>query len=107
MAKRPQKTRKSQIDLNELVLVTFAEDSEQAKEYEALLKTNDIPSLVKQQNGSQGDGADKFAIMVPEEFLDEAHVIIESQDAYDDFYDLALEDNEADDFDEDFFDDEF
>jgi len=107
MAKRSHKTRKSRINLNELVLVAFAEDSEQAKEYEALLKTNDIPALVKPQNGLQEDVIDKFAIMVPEEFLDEAHVIIESQDAYDDFYDLALEDSEADDFGEDFFDDEF
>ena len=34
--------------------------------------------------------------MVPEDYLDEAHVIIESQGAYDDFYDFALEDDEDD-----------
>jgi hypothetical protein len=45
--------------------------------------------------------------MVPEEFLDEAHVVIESQDAYDDFYDLALEDTDANEFDSDIFDEEF
>jgi len=45
--------------------------------------------------------------MVPEEFLDEAHVVIESQDAYDDFYDLALEDEEETDFDSDLFEEDF
>jgi hypothetical protein len=48
----------------------------------------------------------RYAIMVPEECADEATVIIESQDAYDDFYDFALEDDK-DDFDVDFFDDEY
>ena len=42
--------------------------------------------------------------MVPEDFLDEAHVIIESQNAYDDFYDFAIEDE---DFASDLFEDEF
>jgi hypothetical protein len=44
--------------------------------------------------------------MVPEDFLDEAHVIIESQHAYDDFYDYALEEDDGD-FDDDFFEDDF
>jgi len=44
--------------------------------------------------------------MVAEEFLDEAHVIIESQQAYDDFYDFAIEEDEGD-FDDDFFEDEY
>jgi len=35
-------------------------------------------------------------------------VVIESQDAYDDFYDFALEEDETDDdFDSDLFEDEF
>ena len=44
--------------------------------------------------------------MVPEDFLDEAHVVIESQDAYDDFYDFAMEDEDDLDFDADLLDDE-
>jgi hypothetical protein len=46
--------------------------------------------------------------MVPEEFLDEAHVVIESQDAYDDFYDFSLDDEEdsSDDFDPDVFEED-
>ena len=48
-----------------------------------------------------------IAVMVPEDSLDEAHVVIESQDAYDDFYDFALEEEIDDDFDSDLFEDDF
>lgn len=106
MAKRAPKTQKSQTKLKEFVAVTFAEDLEQAKDYETLLKNNDIPAVIKKQN--QDSTNDKsIAVMVPEEFLDEAHVIIESQDAYDDFYDLAAEDEDYSDLNSDLFDDEF
>lgn len=106
MAKRTPKTRKSPTpaNLKELVTVTFVEDAEQAKDYETLLKTNDIPATIKEQN-DESNGCKSIAVMVPEEFLDEAHVVIESQDAYDDFYDLALEEN--DDFGDDLLDEEF
>jgi hypothetical protein len=106
MPKRPKKTQKSQAQLQDFVAVTIIEDLEQAKERELLLKNNDIPAIVKPQDGDEGDTAG-FAVMVPEEFLDEAHVVIESQDAYDDFYDFALEDEDESGFDSDFFEDEF
>ena len=106
MARRPKKTQKSQAKLQDFVIVTFAEDLEQAKEREALLRNNDIPAIVRQQEEESPD-AKGIAIMVPEEFLDEAHVVIESQDAYDDFYDLALDDEEEADFDSDLFEDDF
>ena len=106
MARRPKKTQKSQAKLQDFVIVTFAEDLEQAKEREALLRNNDIPAIVRQQDEESPD-AKGIAIMVPEEFLDEAHVVIESQDAYDDFYDLALEDEEEADFDSDLFEYDF
>lgn len=44
--------------------------------------------------------------MVPEEYLDEAHVVIEAQDAYDDFYDLTMDDEDGSDFDSDLLEDE-
>ena len=104
MAKRSQKSQKSQPDVQELVVVTFAEGLEQAKDYEAMLKNNDIPAMIKEQH-EQSTDTKSIAVMVPEDFLDEAHVVIESQDAYDDFYDSALE--EDDDFDSDFLDEDF
>ena len=103
MAKRPKKTQKSPAKLQDFVVVAFAEDWEQAKDREALLRNSNIPAVVKQQD-EEATNTKGIAIMVPEEFLDEAHVVIESQDAYDDFYDLALED-EAD-FDSDLFEDD-
>lgn len=106
MAKRPKKTQKTQAKVQDLVVVAFVEDIEQAKDREALLRSNDIPAIIRQQDEDSTD-TKGIAIMVPEEFLDEAHVVIESQDAYDDFYDLALDDEDDADFDSDLFEDDF
>ncbi|MHC4061105.1 MAG: hypothetical protein ACYSUC_03805 [Planctomycetota bacterium] len=106
MAKRSRKTQKSQTELQELVMVGFIEDFEQAKDHETLLKNNDIPAAIRPQD-EESTGKSGFAVMVPEEFLDEAHVIIESQDAYDDFYDFALEDEDDADFESDLYEEDF
>jgi len=106
MAKRPKKAQKSETKLQDLVIVTFANDLEQAKDYKTLLKNNNIPAITREQDEGSTD-VKGIAIMVPEDFLDEAHVVIESQDAYDDFYDFALEDEGEDDFDSDLFEDDF
>jgi hypothetical protein len=101
MAKRARKSQKSETKLQEFVVVTFTNNLEQAQEYEALLKTDNIPVTIKEQNSMSSNESKDFAVMVPEEFLDEAYVIIESQDAYDDFYDFALEnERDNDDFDD-------
>ena len=107
MVKRVKKRKKTQTETQELVVVTFAEDMEQAKDYEVLLKSNDIPTMIKEQNSDDADNR-CIAIMVPEDCLDEAHVIIESQSAYDDFYDFAIEDEyeNDDDFEDGFFEDD-
>ncbi|MBN1392505.1 MAG: hypothetical protein JW947_06860 [Sedimentisphaerales bacterium] len=106
MAKRTHKSQKSRTNMPELVVVTFAENMEQAKEYETLLESSGIPATIKEQ-GEEVDETKGIAIMVPEDYLDEAHVVIESQDAYDDFYDFALEDEDEGDFDGELFEDEF
>ncbi len=103
MEKRSKKQHKSQAKLKEFVVVTLVEDLEQAKEYETLLKINDIPAIIKEQT-DQSMATKGIAVMVPEDFLDEAHVVIESQDAYDDFYDFT---SEEDDFDDSVFEDDF
>jgi len=107
MAKRSKKNQNSQAKVKDFVVVTFVEDMELARDYETLLKTNDIPAVINEQI-EQTTSAKVIAVMVPEDFLDEAHVIIESQDAYDDFYDFALEDEDEDeeDFDADIFEDD-
>ena len=105
MPKRPEKAQKSQAKLQGFVIVTITEDLEQAKNYETLLKANNIPTIIKEQAESQPADIKGIAIMVPEDFLDEAHVVIKSQDAYDDFYNFTSEDDY--DFDSDLFEDDF
>jgi hypothetical protein len=106
MAKRSKKGHRSQAKLQGYVVVVFADDLDQAREFKSLLEINDVSAVIDEQKESTL-GAKEIAVMVPEDFLDEAHVIIESQQAYDDFYDYALEDEHSGDFDDDLFDDEF
>jgi hypothetical protein len=106
MKRRVDKNGKSQTKLKDMVVVAVVDDVEQAREYETLLRLNDIPAVVKEQVDPSGNKTG-IALLVPEDCLDEAHVVIESQDAYDDFYDFALDEDEDTDFDTDEFDDEF
>ena len=106
MAKRSKKGQKSQAKLEGYVVVAFAEDMEQATEYKTILKANEISATITEPEAHE-IGSKEIAVMVPEEFLDEAHVIIESQHAYDDFYDFALDDEGEGGYDDDFFEDEF
>ena len=106
MAKRSKKPQKSEVNLEGYVVVAFAEDMDQAKEYKSLLETSDIPAVIREQS-DHVIGSPEIAVMVSEEYLDEAHVVIESQHAYDDFYDFALEEGDESDFDGDFLDDDF
>jgi hypothetical protein len=105
MAKRSKKDQKSQANLQGFVVVAFAKDWDQARDYQTLLRVNDIPAVINADDEHTISGKE-IAVMVPEDFLDEAHVIIESQDAYDDFYDFAMEEGEEADFGADFFDDD-
>lgn len=106
MAKRSKKGQRAQANLQGYVVVTFAEDLEQAREYKTLLEVNDVSAIISEPQG-ESLGSKEIAVMVPEDYLDEAHVIIESQHAYDDFYDYAMEDGGDGDFDDEFFEDDF
>ena len=107
MAKQSRKTQKLQTDSKDFTVVAFAETIEQAKDYESLLKANEIPATIKEQTEESTD-RNSFTVVVPEDCVDEALVIIESQDAYDDFYDLtAEEEDDFDAFDDELFDDVF
>ncbi len=103
MARRSKKDSRSQAKLQGYVVVTFADDSDEARDYESLLKASDIPVAIE-EHFDESLGANEIAIMVPDEFLDEAHVIIESQNGYDEFYDLSDDDDEfgGDYLDEDY-----
>ncbi len=104
MNKRSRKTHKSSSRLAELVVVASAESMDEAKDFETLLKNNDIPAIIKRHHDELTEGK-RFFVMVPEEMADEAHVIIESQDSYDDFYDSEMDDTDDDDLEGDIFED--
>jgi hypothetical protein len=89
------------------VIVTVMEDMGKAKDCKDLLQENDIPALIREQEGASGETC--IAVLVPEEHLDEAHVIVESQDTYDDFYDLGKEeeDEDEDEYEDRVADDEY
>ena len=106
MQKRSKKNSKAQAKVRDFVTVTIVEDLGQAREYETLLKVNDIPAVVREQL-DPSTNTKGIAVMVPEDCLDEAHVVIESQDAYDDFYDFGVEEEDTDeDFESDTFGEE-
>lgn len=109
MGRRSKKAHKAQVNLEGYVVVVFAEDTGQAMEYKQLLDSSDIPAVINEYEEPAPGGLDtrEIAVMVPEEYLDEAHVVIESQQAYDDFYDFAMDDEGDEDFDADFFDEEY
>ena len=87
-------------NLPHLETVAHAESVQQAREYENLLKVNDIPVFIKEHSDDNQDG---IAVMVPEPFFDEALVIIESEKGYNDFY--YINDDDDDSADDDFLDD--
>jgi hypothetical protein len=105
MRRRTHKKADSRTKVNDYVVAVFVEDEDLAKDFESLLHASEIPVKIVENEATEAQNAG-FSVMVPEEYLDEAHVIIESQDAYDDFYDSNFED-EMDDFDEDFLDEDY
>ena len=105
MSKRSKKGQKSHAKLEGYVVVAFSEDMDQAREYKTLLESNDIPATIVEQD-EHAVGSKEIAVMVSEEFLDEAHVIIESQHTYDDFYDFSMEEEDEIDFEGDYFDED-
>jgi hypothetical protein len=105
MNKRPRKGHKGGTRVNEYVVVALVDDMEQAREYETLLRLNDIPAVIKEQLDGGADNK-AVAILVPEDCLDEAHVVIEAQDAYDDLCDYAMDEEEDFNFDGDLLDDD-
>ena len=97
MANSKKNSQSSGTALKELVTVAFAEDAELAAQYKQLLNDNDIPAAVKSKP-DQDAPFQGIAVMVPEDYLDEAHVIIEAQSSIGDFYDLAFDDDNYDYF---------
>jgi hypothetical protein len=105
MAKRSKKMQKSETKLKDFVIVTYAQDVEQARDFETLLKNNGIPVSTREEDEEAEEHG--FAIMVPEDLLDEAHIVVESQDVYDDVFELSMGDEDGYDCEDDYYDDNF
>ena len=83
-------------DVKEYVTVAFAEDMELAKQYQELLRNNEIGVRIRRQPEMSQSGFSDIAIMVPEDSLDEAHALISEKASYDDFFDMILDDQDCD-----------
>jgi len=105
MARRKNKTLNSATALESLVTVAFAEDVDLAEQYKDLLNDNDIPAAVKTRPDPDSPHQG-IAVLVPEDFLDEAHVLIEDRSSMADFYDIAFGEQDYDDTDQGFFNEE-
>jgi len=86
----------------EMMVVAHAEDVELANDYVQLLEDNGIIGYVRERIGAE-DGFG-IAIEIPEEFYDEAHMIIDSQQGGNNFYDFFFQDPDSIGYDEDGFD---
>ena len=107
MEKHKNENDNGQTRVKDLAVVALVNDMDDAREYEMILRLNDIQAVIKEQFDASGENTG-IAILVPEDCLDEAHVVIESQNAYDDFYDFPeedMDDEDGIDFDGDFDDD--
>ena len=67
------------------------DDLDLASNYKQLLEDNDIP--VELEVPDEADVAPSISVVVPEECLDEAHIVIESENVYEDYFDMTLDDD--------------
>lgn len=104
MPRKGKKSGKSATKSREYVVVAIARSEEEAQDYKALLASDDIPAVIREQKPEEFDTGG-FAVLVPEEYADEAYVVVESHDTYEDFYDMDVDEDE--DFDNDILDDNY
>jgi hypothetical protein len=105
MPKRTRKSSKAQSSAKELVVVASANSIDEARDYETLLRNNGIKAVMKKQQDEFTEDL-RYVVMVQEDLADEANVIIESQNSYDDYdSDSDSDDITEDDLEGDVFDD--
>lgn len=75
----------------EFIVVAVVDDLDLASNYKQLLEDNDIPTELKVSDEADEDPS--ISVVVPEECLDEAHIVIESENIYEDYFDMTLDDD--------------
>ena len=98
MPSRKNKKTEPRTALKEMVTIAFAEDVDLAKQYKQLLLDNDIPAAIKARGNYESEYKG-VPVMVPEDYIDEAHLLIESRDSMGDFYNMAFSEDAPDDID--------
>lgn len=71
--------------------MAVVDDLDLASNYKQLLEDNDIPVELEVQDEADVDVS--ISVVVPEECLDEAHIVIESENVYEDYFDMTLDDD--------------
>ncbi|MCI0499356.1 MAG: hypothetical protein L0Y36_06725 [Planctomycetales bacterium] len=107
MQRKEQKESGKSATVHAQVTVAFAEDMDLARQYQQLLEKNQIPAVIKRQAEMAHNGFSDIAIVVPEDLLDEAHALISQQVEGDDFFDMAFNDPNYEEFDGVTYNDEF
>lgn len=112
-----ERNNKAKSALKDYVTVAIAEDIDLANEYRDILARNNIPAVTATRK-NYVSAVLGIAVMVPENFLEQAQDLIESRQEFDHFIDDAFNDegqwvdepepgHEPDYLDEDNDDDEF
>jgi hypothetical protein len=81
----------SKAALQDYVTVAIAEDTDLANEYRDILAKNDIPAVTATQK-SYSSSVLGVAVMVPENYLEQAQEVIESRQEFDHFVNDAFND---------------
>lgn len=86
--------RKKKLDdptaLSDFVTIAYAEDLDLARQYKKLLNNCNIPAAIKDHPDPESPFPG-VAVMVPEDYIDEAHSLIESEGSFPDFYDMIAD----------------
>jgi len=80
--------------LEDYVTVAIAEDVDLANEYRDILAGHNIPAMTATQK-SYSSAVIGTAVMVPENYLEQAQELIESQQSFDNFLDDAFNDHDS------------
>lgn len=96
--------RKKKLDdpmaLSDFVTIAYAEDIDLAQQYKKLLNNCNIPAAIKDPPDPESPFPG-VAVMVPEDYIDEAHSLIESEGFFPDFYDMIADKPQSPSEDED------
>jgi hypothetical protein len=87
---RPKKLLDTPTDVKNFVTVAYAEDMELAEHYKRLLLDSSIPVAIKRVPSGEKTQFSDIAVMVPEEFIDQAYSFLAKQAACDDFFDMVF-----------------